>query len=969
MALPIKALLPVYGIVVTLRFVDKAQMAFFHQPALTAFIRHLAGSPDLFEQFIRIDACESGRMSYKIGDLYRFTIIGLNGCLPILNLVLDALNTLPDSALQTKDKLAFGLHCRLESVLDLFSDTQVRQADQLVPFGVDNLLAEAKLWQQYSTVRLCFVSPVRWLKEKSVREGLKGEARYCRQKSDLSEELISDRFYDSFAELLKKHGVDSLPLRSDAVRMPLLDESHLFWLDCDYHNRSSSRQLPMGGMTGELHLSVEHLSINDWQILVLAQYLGVGQRCTFGWGRFQLQSGSGELSYRRVFPARSLLDRVEDNDNLLSAFAHVDNNAKTESYSVNDDADDGFFERLQRDIDQIADGQFNPPVLQGYVIDKADGSYRALAVPPFRDRVLQRAVAQALTPAMESLQSQHSYGFRPGRSRLTAKYAIQSAWREGYRWVYESDIDDFFDNVSWSRLEVRLRALWGFDPLVDALLNWVKADVEFDHQLIKRKQGLPQGSPISPMLANLMLDDFDNDMQAAGFKLIRYADDFVVLCQSPEQAEQAHLAAELSLQEHGLALDDKKTNITSMENGFHYLGYLFVNDMVLDSPNRLRKTGQASTQVSPNSWLAKLGARKPKPIEVIAEAKDDNNLSIDDELPKVVSFGERIGHGLLLCITGQFCSVSTKDQRVQIRRDDELIYDVPWRHLQAVLLMGSHAVSSPALKAAMKFNIPLHFTSSTGQYEGVVWNGEAGVRGHALWLKQQSVCTDVDLALSASKQIVSSRIAHLRESLRLRNCKAEVAQLVELLAKVPNAKDLTALNGLEGSATRVYFSAMTAFVPEVFGFDGRNRRPPKDPFNALLSLGYMVLYSCVESVLRIDGLLPWCGFYHQPRGRHAALASDLMEPFRHVVERLALALLKRRELNIDDFSFKASGACLLSDSARGLFLSKLMAKFDSKLTSQHGSEAKSMFEHIHEQNLELIRWLDEGGEFSAWRVR
>ena len=150
-------------------------------------------------------------------------------------------------------------------------------------------------------------------------------------------------------------------------------------------------------------------------------------------------------------------------ENLTRAFEHIEDNLKERSFPVDlsQESEEALFERLQSDFDKLLSGTFEPPLLQGYILSKSDGSPRPMAVPPFRDRVLQRAVSQVLTPILETMQSRHSYGFRPGRSRINARDAIQSAWREGYRWVYESDIDDFFDSVCWQRLTVRLRALWG----------------------------------------------------------------------------------------------------------------------------------------------------------------------------------------------------------------------------------------------------------------------------------------------------------------------------------------------------------------------------------------------------------------------------------------------------------------------------------------------------------------------------
>lgn len=251
---------------------------------------------------------------------------------------------------------------------------------------------------------------------------------------------------------------------------------------------------------------------------------------------------------------------IGTSENLITALEHIQSNREPIEEPSEED-DEILLERLAIDINKLLQQNFTPPPLQGFLIENADDNPRPLAVPPFRDRVLQRAVAQILQPIVDELHYEHSYGYRVGRSRINACYAIQAAWREGYQWVYESDIADFFDSVNWQRLTVRLQGLWNDDRLIHALMQWMQAPVAYQGQLIQRSQGLPQGSPLSPLLANIMLDDFDNDMQLAGFRLVRFADDFVVLCKTKEQAEQAHLAAVASLQEHGLTLNADKTHI------------------------------------------------------------------------------------------------------------------------------------------------------------------------------------------------------------------------------------------------------------------------------------------------------------------------------------------------------------------------------------------------------------------------
>jgi CRISP-associated protein Cas1 len=207
-----------------------------------------------------------------------------------------------------------------------------------------------------------------------------------------------------------------------------------------------------------------------------------------------------------------------------------------------------------------------------------------------------------------------SFGYRPRRSRESARTAIQAAYREGYRWVYESDIDDFFDTVDWERLKTRLIALYGDDPLVALILGWMAAPVEYQGELIVRRAGLPQGASLSPLLANLMLDDFDADLEHGGFRLVRFADDFVVLCKDRAEAEAAARAAAQSLADLGLRLNPGKSQILPFAQGFRYLGYLFVDSLALDVSGDKAETASAAAPATapPHSWLARLASRTPQ---------------------------------------------------------------------------------------------------------------------------------------------------------------------------------------------------------------------------------------------------------------------------------------------------------------------------------------------------------------------
>ena len=162
---------------------------------------------------------------------------------------------------------------------------------------------------------------------------------------------------------------------------------------------------------------------------------------------------------------------------------------------------------------------------------------------------------------------------------------------------------------------------------------------------------------------------------------------------------------------------------------------------------------------------------------------------------------------------------------------------------------------------------------------------------------------------------------------------------------------------------------MGGLLPPEWGFTGRNRQPPRDPANALLSFGYTLLNGYVETLLHADGLLPWLGFCHQAHGRHATLASDLMEPFRHLVERTVLSAVQRHELKAQDFFIAANGACMMQKEARRVFFAQLLDRFNTPLAAYGEDVALTPVQHIHRQNLSLTGWLMRGEAFQAFRTR
>jgi RNA-directed DNA polymerase len=222
---------------------------------------------------------------------------------------------------------------------------------------------------------------------------------------------------------------------------------------------------------------------------------------------------------------------------------------------------------------RMSSGSYFPPPVRVVEIPKNDGGKRALGIPTVGDRVAQRVVKMCLEPLVEPYFHEESYGYRPGKSAVQAVgVARKRCWQ--YDWVLDVDIKGFFDNLDH---ELLLRALRKHTDCKWVLLyveRWLKAPAQLpDGTLVERSKGTPQGGVISPLLSNILLTPFDCEMRRRGYRLTRYADDWVVTCKTRKEAEEAVAVAKRILKELGVTLHAEKTRVVHVRGGFEFLGY------------------------------------------------------------------------------------------------------------------------------------------------------------------------------------------------------------------------------------------------------------------------------------------------------------------------------------------------------------------------------------------------------------
>jgi CRISPR-associated protein Cas1 len=658
---------------------------------------------------------------------------------------------------------------------------------------------------------------------------------------------------------------------------------------------------------------------------------------------------------------------------------------------------------------QLLTGTYEPQPLLKLVMLKPSGKLRTLLIPTVMERVAQTAAAMVLTPLVESELGANTFAYRKGLSRMTAAREIERLRNLGYNWVVDADISSFFDTVDHSLLFQRLRELCDDEELLMLISRWLTALIVDGHKpKVKNTTGLPQGCPISPMLANLYLDKFDECIEKEGFKLVRFADDFLILCKSKPKAEAALQLSESALAELKLQLNNEKTRITTFSEGFKYLGYLFIRSLVLP------------TKMHPDEWYNKLGKLKlrkaPKSLlhpaesdeeEYELQAGDSGAIPVTKEMLQKTEFGEKLLQSLekeqidveqflensakadrllqkeklialnklyspllnTLYLQEQGSILFKNGERFSIEHEGRQINEITVRRVEQILVFGNITLSTPAMQYCMRSNIPVTFLSQHGSYFGRLEATTADQS--ALERFQYLRSLDEPFSLDIARRIVEAKISNSQTMIQIRRALAwesngELKEIFDntlflmhsILEQTKTCESMDVLRELERKSAALYFELFGLLFKKELPFYNkafrRVRRPPTDPVNSLLSFGYTLLHSNIFSLVRMKGMNPYLGFLHAEDQGNPALVNDLMEEFRTIIDSLTLDTLNKGVLRNKDFYYHGSPtACLMSDDARKTFLELFEQQMRKELHDPQSGKTMNIRRHIELQVVKI----------------
>jgi RNA-directed DNA polymerase len=281
----------------------------------------------------------------------------------------------------------------------------------------------------------------------------------------------------------------------------------------------------------------------------------------------------------------SLIDKVYAMPNLRAAFMKVKLNKG--AAGVDRQTITMFEDRLEANLQKLSqelrNGSYRPHPVRRKMIPKPGkrGETRPLGIPTVRDRVAQAAVRNVIEPIYEKDFAAHSYGFRPGRGCKDALRRVSKLLEQGYTWVVDADLKSYFDTIPQQRLLERVRQKVSDGRVLELLQAYLQQPIMDQHKQWTPEEGTPQGAVLSPLLSNIYLDPLDHRMAEEGYEMVRYADDFVIMCRSEQEAQRALEKVQEWVEEVGLQLHPEKTRIAAAngDEGFEFLGYHFKSGM------------------------------------------------------------------------------------------------------------------------------------------------------------------------------------------------------------------------------------------------------------------------------------------------------------------------------------------------------------------------------------------------------
>ena len=662
-------------------------------------------------------------------------------------------------------------------------------------------------------------------------------------------------------------------------------------------------------------------------------------------------------------------------------------------------------------LESISKDEYQPqPYLRFWM--KIESKQRPIDCPSLIDRVLMAWFNAQLISQLSPHRGVYGIsgqGWQKAISEIEAELA-----RGDKIFGLSFDIKAFFPSIDHALL---LKALLEKLPesLVELVESWLIAPSIEGDRIVPHRDGLglPQGLSVSPHLAQLYLEPFDRllESHAPNLRYFRYLDDCLLLGHDRRQLEEIKSVIAKWLKEIGLKLNLQKVELGDMTQGqVSYLNHTFPKGKAHHSDvEQAKVTFVGSSQVSLSTELARYALKKLSLDDTLWEKGAAEGLSVSELLSVEL---ERAGRTIKWYQNAQLrrplrtLYIVNTPAKVRIERGALIVHpssnqgesrELPLSHVGQIVAMGPVEMSSGAMRYCLREDVPVLFLSNTGSYFGRL---DSAKRTREPLLERQFRLRDhPERQLNLAKAMITGRLDNARILLSRNNRKEHRRSSIvdEVIKEIKRAKvdlryarSLDEIRGIEGRATLHYWRGYAELIPSEgtrrdeppherryesnsWDFNGRNRRPPLDPVNSLISFVAVLLTYNIYSIIELCGLTPYVGVLHSSSRRAPALAFDLIEEFRApLVESVVLNLVGKKVVTLNDFEWRDTG------QGEGVFLTrtalrKVIKTFELAMGKErehpHFGLRGDMRRMIHLQVLHFAACLERDTPYTPFVIR
>jgi len=726
----------------------------------------------------------------------------------------------------------------------------------------------------------------------------RGKTRVCISKQRFIK-LFERHFSELFGEPFKYE-----PGQDDFVILPY------YWRYTEIKHLSKSQPgntQYINGVIGKLYL--KGVWGNFLPFLVLGTELHTGRKFSNSQGYYRILPESVPYFSGKFPDAREIISVTRD---VIENYDHA-----SEWLSMHEGCP--FDEKVFADelCEELKNDRYIPAPNTAFLIRQKGKKERLVEQLNFKDLIVSRYILKIIYRVFDNIFEEESIGSRKGISRNRAIEMVKKAVDEGYEYIIESDIEEFFPSVDLTELKLLLEQyLPSKDGLIKNLLvKSISNGYIVNGRFYERVKGLAVGNPLSPCLANVYLDSFDEYIKTMDVKLVRYVDDFLIFCKSHEDAEMTLTETQSFLAELGLRLKIEKTILKSAVKGFSFLGFTFKDKAIVE-------TGDEAVRLF----------KKP------------------------------------LYIVEPYVYMSMSSGTVVLKKNKAIIDSIPLGRISEIMVMEKTVFSTAIVRYCVEHRIPLTVTMNNGYYITTIKpDSKKYYEIAAAHTRKYGMLTETE-CLCIAKEFAAGKILNSISFFNQRFMKGGnifINDLIEATSNIYQAIDIHQVRGIEGMASRKIFEKFNDYIKSPdFHFKKRIRQQP-DRINSLLNFGYYLLFSRINATVRALGLNPYLGFLHSPGDNYESLVCDIQELFRSRINRLILRLINKKIITNDDFKESKNGFYLNKEGVK-----KFVNHFEGEMNRKHKKSSLSLKEHIYVQTTVIKNWVldNKSLTFYKWDV-